>query len=336
MNSIVRNFVFVISRFKMASFLNVAGLSVAFTAFLILFMQIRYEWGYDRFHKHADRLYRLEIVFNNTGAQVVLNRPLIDRFLASSPHIEEGALINQWGDKIYITVDRDGERMTFQEKFCVCYPSYARVFDFDMVEGEAAALEEKGRVLIPASMAHRFFGDHPAVGQVLTGEGWTSEVGGVYRDFPSNSIVSNAVYRRISDKEGAGAWMQNNFECYLRLDDPASAPDVLAGFKKNFRHDGWNWKTRQLRLTALPDIYFKTDTSYDSQKQKGSYAQLQALSAIAILIVLIAVINFMNFSNALVPVRLRGINTRKVLGSPVSRSGWPWPRRRWECACCLT
>lgn len=56
--------------------------------------------------------------------------------------------------------------MTFQEKFCVCYPSYARVFDFDMVEGEAAALEEKGRVLIPASMAHRFFGDHPAVGQV--------------------------------------------------------------------------------------------------------------------------------------------------------------------------
>ena len=179
MNSIVRNFVFVISRFKMASFLNVAGLSVAFTAFLILFMQIRYEWGYDRFHKHADRLYRLEIVFNNTGAQVVLNRPLIDRFLASSPHIEEGALINQWGDKIYITVDRDGERMTFQEKFCVCYPSYARVFDFDMVEGEAAALEEKGRVLIPASMAHRFFGDHPAVGQVLTGEGWTSEVPGL-------------------------------------------------------------------------------------------------------------------------------------------------------------
>lgn len=53
MNSIVRNFVFVISRFKMASFLNVAGLSVAFTAFLILFMQVRYEWGYDRFHKHA-------------------------------------------------------------------------------------------------------------------------------------------------------------------------------------------------------------------------------------------------------------------------------------------
>ncbi len=116
MNSIVRNFVFVISRFKMASFLNVAGLSVAFTAFLILFMQVRYEWGYDRFHKHADRLYRLEIVHNNKGAQVVLNRPLIDRFLASSPHIEEGALINRWGDKKYITVDRDGERMTFHEE----------------------------------------------------------------------------------------------------------------------------------------------------------------------------------------------------------------------------
>ena len=65
MNSIVRNFVFVISRFKMASFLNVAGLSVAFTAFLILFMQIRYEWGYDRFHKHADRLYRFCLLYTS-------------------------------------------------------------------------------------------------------------------------------------------------------------------------------------------------------------------------------------------------------------------------------
>ena len=138
MNSIVRNFVFVISRFKMASFLNVAGLSVAF---MILFMQVRYEWGYDRFHKHADRLYRLEIVHNNKGAQVVLNRPLIDRFLASSPHIEEGALINRWGDKKYITVDRDGERMTFHEELYACYPSYARVFNFDMVEGEAAGID---------------------------------------------------------------------------------------------------------------------------------------------------------------------------------------------------
>lgn len=70
--------------------------------------------------------------------------------------------------------------MTFHEEFYVCYPSFARVFGIDMVEGEAAALEEKGRVLIPASMAHRFFGDHPAVGQVLIGEGWMSEVGGVY------------------------------------------------------------------------------------------------------------------------------------------------------------
>ena len=36
MNSIVRNFVFVISRFKMASFLNVAGLFCGFYSFLDL------------------------------------------------------------------------------------------------------------------------------------------------------------------------------------------------------------------------------------------------------------------------------------------------------------
>lgn len=37
-------------------------------------------------------------------------------------------------------VDRDGERMTFHEELYACYPAYARVSNFDTLEGEAAAL----------------------------------------------------------------------------------------------------------------------------------------------------------------------------------------------------
>ena len=40
MKTILRNFVHVLTRFKVATILNVAGLAVAFAAFLIIMMQV--------------------------------------------------------------------------------------------------------------------------------------------------------------------------------------------------------------------------------------------------------------------------------------------------------
>ena len=48
MRTILRNFINVLRRFKMASFLNIVGLTVAFTAFLVIMMQVEYEHNFDR------------------------------------------------------------------------------------------------------------------------------------------------------------------------------------------------------------------------------------------------------------------------------------------------
>ena len=62
------------------------------------------------------------------------------------------------------------------------------------------------------------------------------------------------------------------------------------------------------------DIYYEADARFDSQKDKGNKTMVFVLFTIAVLIVVIAGINFTNFSNALVPMRIRSINTQKVLG----------------------
>ena len=51
---------------------------------------------------------------------------------------------------------------------------------------------------------------------------------------------------------------------------------------------------------------------------KASRQTVQVLFAIAFIILLIAGINFTNFSTALTPMRIKSINTQKVLGSPDS------------------
>ena len=47
MKTIIRNFINVLIRFKVATFLNVAGLAVAFAAFLIIMMQVSFEHNFD-------------------------------------------------------------------------------------------------------------------------------------------------------------------------------------------------------------------------------------------------------------------------------------------------
>lgn len=64
----------------------------------------------------------------------------------------------------------------------------------------------------------------------------------------------------------------------------------------------------------MTDIYYEEDAQFDSQKDKGNKMLVVVLFTIAILIVFIAGINFTNFSNALVPMRIRSVNTQKVLG----------------------
>ena len=319
MNTLLHNFSAAFRRFRFTTVLNILGMSVAFAVFLILMMQVTYEWGFDRFHRDADSLFRLEITHGEQGAQACLSRPLFAAFVASSPHVEESALLNGFTDKVSVSVERAGEQIPFYEMMLPVTDRFADLFEFEMVEGERSALSIPGQVLIPQSMAQRFFGSSPALGERLQGEGWSVTVGGVYRDMPSNSIVQNAIYQKMADEVGAGAWKQNNFEGYLRLNDASVANELLNQFRQNFRHEQLDWKTMDLRLVSLHDVYFETNVSFDTQKQKGSYTLLRLLSGIALLIIVIAAINFTNFSNAQVPMRLKSVNTQKVLGCPVSR-----------------
>lgn len=102
MKTIIRNFLSVLRRFKMAMILNVLGLSVAFAAFVVILMQVNYERSFDTYYSTSDRIYRLEL--QNTGTfSVILTRAFIEEVIPSSPHIEAGTLINPFITPIYFS-----------------------------------------------------------------------------------------------------------------------------------------------------------------------------------------------------------------------------------------
>ncbi len=328
MKAFLRSFLSVVRRFKTAMLLNIMGLAIAFVACMMILMQARHDYTFDDSQPDARRIFRVDL--SVPGFQLaVQSRPFARAFTASSPHIEAGTLLSLWTRNLFFSVDRDGQPANYEEEVRMTTPGLTRVFHFEWAEGDDHALENPSAVLLPETTARRLFGPGPALGRALTdpdtGETWGT-VGGVYRDFPANSTLKNCLYSRMSDKEDYDAWENKNYYFFFRLDDAARAGEVKENFKRDFdparllnlpSPADWEKNGVDLPLTSLADLHFLTGVAYDSLP-KANRDTLRVLLAIAFVIVLIAGINFTNFSTALVPLRIRSINTRKVLGSPVS------------------
>lgn len=323
MRTILKNFLKVIRRFKMATLLNVLGLSIAFTVFIIIMMQWNYDRTFDHSNKYAQTIFRVDLVDEERGQMAIISRPMAEAFTQSSPHILAGAITDTENGKIFFHVDNNGERRSYQEFARRVTPELMQVFDFTMKEGNAHALEDPEKVLISQSMSEKFFGNQSAIGKLLILTNITYTVGGVYEDFPKNSSIQNVIYRSLGN-DNLHAWENWNYSFYIRLNQPENAAGLIDNFKKNFQipegfGEDFSWEKAgyDLRMEPLTTLHFSGQVLYDDTP-KTSRQTLFVLFTIALVIVLIAGINFTNFSTALAPMRIKSINTQKVLGSSES------------------
>ena len=103
MKTILRNLLSVLCRFKMATLLNVLGLSVAFSAFILIMMQFVYSQNFDPGYTDPQSIFRVQSIFQFRG-QAVIFRPLADSFFPSSPPIVAATLAIPWGVHLFFSV----------------------------------------------------------------------------------------------------------------------------------------------------------------------------------------------------------------------------------------
>lgn len=332
MRTTLRNFLTTLKRFKTASVLNVFGLSIAFTVFLVMMVYVNFEYGYDQFHENKTRIFQVENMRDDQIWESNFSRPHLEAIIQSSPHIvaggvHMGAATPQFNIAFSASADPNVEG--FREKFDRMTPGFTEVFDFQMVDGDVSSMEEPDKVLIPESIARKFYGHESAVGKPFyvievrgTGEplqlfgtaiNELQTVGGVYRDFPENSRLQNLVYLSIPQQEMMHDWSTGPYYGYVLLDDPAAADEVAAAFVESHADVLESIKVENIRLRPLTELYFGEKVRHDGSPY-GNKLVTNMLLLIAFLVVIIASINFINFSIALTPVRIKSINTKKVLG----------------------
>ena len=182
MNPIIRNLISVVRRFKLAAVLNILGLSVAFAAFMVIMVQLDYDYNFAKFHKDSDKIYRLEMSLTMPGFSAkapIVSRPLAERFFDSSPHILAGGMTEIMLKKGFFYVENEGERNYFEENSLAVTPEFFDVFTFDFVEGSKEVLKIPGNVIIPLSLSHKLFGKESAIGRQMFYEKENRTVGAV-------------------------------------------------------------------------------------------------------------------------------------------------------------
>lgn len=332
MRLIIRNFIRIFQRFKLAMTLNILGLSIAFTAFMIIMMQWRYDTTFDKDTPNADCIYRVDALEDLGAEQSALcSMPMMEVLIQSSPHILAGGMMMPWPYPAFISVEgQNKELQTYKENITVCTPGLTDVFHFDMVEGSADALQRDNQILIPESMAKRYFGNESAIGKRfdtdvnLFKEDGIYYVGGVYKDFTETGIMENKPYISMADF-AKDEWGSKNSSLYIRLDAPENASDLLPNFyryakqiglEETIKNSNTGGSLGEMKLMPLRDLHFAQGILFDFIP-KANRTTVYLLFSIAWVILVIAAINFTNFNTALSPIRMKSINTQRVLGSTI-------------------
>ncbi len=322
----MKSFFAILRKYTVAMVMNFIGLTLGFTAFMVLMVQVGYQRSFDRNHPTSGRIYRVDKI--GTGKddifRNILPRGYADDIITCSPHIEAGSITCPFLSSIVFNVASEDGRLTepFEGKVNLVYPEVFKVFGAEFIEGNADAIADMQSVAIPLSLARKLFGNESAIGRIIShnekyifgaGREQNLVVGAVYKDFPENSQICNDIFLNIGDLQ-KGSYGGANFCCYLLLDSPDNKELVERTFNETTDYEDSEWLT-DIELTPVEEIYFADAGS--AIYKNGSRSQMWILVCISIVVLLIGGINYTTFFTALAPMRVKSINTRKILGSSV-------------------
>ena len=319
MKTIIRNFTSIFRKFATANLLNLLGLSLAFASFFVIMTQVNFDLSYNKSITEHENLFRMTLKLGpgEDDYGTTLPRPVVERLASASPHVTGYSVRNGWINYDQFVVDNQeySLNLIYGER------EFLSVFKPTVISGDVKGLDQIGNIVLPRSEALRMFGTTDAAGKTMKYK-WDDNtfynVCAVIEDYPENNLLHGACF--ISTNWNEGNYNNWNYDAYIRVDDVANLPAVQNSLRQTaieLFKDKFELNTKeeeevlQVVLTNVADAHF----SKFLDKSAPARGSIYLLICFSLLIVVIAAVNFMNFSLAETPMRIRSINTQKVLGA---------------------
>jgi putative ABC transport system permease protein len=303
--------------------LNISGLALGLASLIFIALWITHELSYDRFYRNADRIYRVESLFNYSGEPSVWTitpAPLAEAVVKDFPEVEEATVLAA-GYQNSVKVD---DKIFSIGNLYYTTHSFFKIFSVKVISGDTAKfLTGPGEVVLSRHAAEVLFGDEDPLGKnVLLNNADLLTVAGVVENSPSNTHLKVDYLVSFSLLQNRGndltSWGRFDFITYLLLKKRTDAEQFNSKISGYLQTKNKNVKA-SLYINPLTRLYLYRDPGFRSVKyptpDKGPISRVFLFAIIGFVLLLIACINFINLSTAFASQRAREIGIRKVNGA---------------------
>lgn len=317
---------------RVFSVINILGLSIGLTCFMLIATFVYNELSYDRYPADAENIYRVNLSVTGNGDVAVY--PNVDVAVgegmkAAFPEIKASTRVSQASDFV-----KYGDNQFKEEHLAFADSNFLQLFSIPLLEGNNAnALTGPNSVVISKAFAKKYFGNDEAIGKSLAIglRGAVYKVTGVFDKIPDDSHFHFDAFLSLSTFHITNlTWSNIGFFTYVELAKNADPKKLEAKFPQlvakyvvpEVQHDmGISLAEAQksvntfvFSLLPLTDIHLYSNTKYELEPG-GDIQYVYIFSALAIFILLLACVNFTNLSTARALKRAREVGIRKVMGS---------------------
>ena len=328
----LRNF----SRYKLYSFINIAGLTVGLTCAIFIILLVRDELSYGC--TDLREWINPSCGFHRLSAGPASGPSLVCSFPRARSDAGRHSRGQGHRSSRAAALDGDHRRPAIRRADDVVSPDFFRVIRLPLVEGNPATVfAQPESVVLSQAEAAKLFGHEPAIGKNIVLSGGQANlqphilmVTGIARDIPHNSQLTGRAFfpnTSIADpmsQDRKQRWMDVSGWGYVQLAPGADPNRVVEKLRTviDRRVDPMALGNIHLRgsqlespdLTPFRDDHLTSD-QFGSMTPPGSWTMIYGFAAIGVLILLVACFNFTNLATARATIRAREISLRKVMGA---------------------
>lgn len=306
-------------RNKGFAFINLLGLTIGIACTIFIFLWVKDEISYDKFHVNHDNVYQAMAHrdFNNnifTSENMVF--PLANALQNGYPKIKNAVCTSQPQSSLV-----DYNNIKLKRDIVYVSDGFFKIFSWKFLKGNAAtAITDPSSIVLTQSAAKAYFGNSDPINKVLkVNNNSTYKVTAIVADVPGNSSIKfDGVipfnYSTEESKRSMNEWVNSSWFVFIQTipgtSEAAVSKIISTEMKKHNPND------RVSTYFAFPMSKWHLYHDFKDGKNVGGMIEyVRLFTIVALVILLIACVNFMNLSTARSEKRAKEVGIRKTLGS---------------------